>query len=220
MNILEIFQQQDAILMTVFLLLIGMSVISWWMIFFKISVNVKEQKAIKMFQSKVMSQLHWVNQLKQQDACCKNTGVETVITDALNYISSLPQGSDTDRKEKLLSSYLSQTLDNIRVGFDGGLTLLASVGSSAPFIGLFGTVWGIYVALHKISIAGNASLNVVAGPIGESLIATAVGLFAAIPAVLAYNYFVRRNRLMLQDLRHIAEQIALSASVSSLSKGA
>ncbi|MBN8531906.1 MAG: MotA/TolQ/ExbB proton channel family protein [Alphaproteobacteria bacterium] len=108
--------------------------------------------------------------------------------------------------------HLAQTLDGLRVWMDRGLTLLASVGSSAPFIGLFGTVWGIYGALTRISAAGNASLNVVAGPMGEALVATAVGLFAAIPAVLAYNAFVRANRLLIQDYRHLAEQLAAYAT--------
>jgi biopolymer transport protein ExbB len=104
---------------------------------------------------------------------------------------------------------LTQALDTIRVWLDKGLTILASIGSSAPFIGLFGTVWGVYNALTKIAAAGNASLNVVAGPMGEALVMTAVGLFAAIPAVLAYNAFVRTNRVLVQDLRHVAEQLAL-----------
>jgi biopolymer transport protein ExbB len=102
---------------------------------------------------------------------------------------------------------LTQALDNIKVKLDSGLTTLASIGSSAPFIGLFGTVWGIYGALTKIAAAGNASLNVVAGPMGEALVATAIGLFAAIPAVLAYNAFVRYNRVLAQNFRHIAEQL-------------
>ena len=92
------------------------------------------------------------------------------------------------------------------------MTVLASIGSSSPFIGLFGTVWGIYNALSNIAIQGNAGLSVVAGPMGEALIATAIGLFAAIPAVLAYNSFVRLNRLLVQNLRHIAEQITVYLS--------
>lgn len=107
--------------------------------------------------------------------------------------------------------HLIQKLDEIRFRLDHGLTILASIGSSAPFIGLFGTVWGIYHALTDIASQGNAGLNVVAGPMGEALIATAIGLFAAIPAVLAYNAFVRSNRLLVQNLRHVAEQITIYA---------
>ena len=108
--------------------------------------------------------------------------------------------------------HLAQTLDEIRFGLDKGLTILASIGSSAPFIGLFGTVWGIYNALNNIATQGNAGLSVVAGPMGEALVATAIGLFAAIPAILAYNSFTRLNRLLVQNLRHIAEQMTVYLS--------
>jgi biopolymer transport protein ExbB len=82
--------------------------------------------------------------------------------------------------------------------------MLASIGSTAPFVGLFGTVWGIMHALQDISQAKSASLDVVAGPIGEALIATAIGIAAAIPAVLAYNYFLRRIKLFEAELEYFA----------------
>jgi biopolymer transport protein ExbB len=78
---------------------------------------------------------------------------------------------------------------------EAGLTVLATVGSTAPFVGLLGTVWGIYGALIRIGASGNASIDAVAGPVGEALIMTALGLFVAIPAVLAYNFFTRLNRV-------------------------
>jgi biopolymer transport protein ExbB len=78
---------------------------------------------------------------------------------------------------------------------EAGLTVLATVGSTAPFVGLLGTVWGIYHALIRIGMSGNASIDAVAGPVGEALIMTAIGLFVAIPAVLAYNFFTRLNRV-------------------------
>ena len=78
---------------------------------------------------------------------------------------------------------------------EAGLTVLATVGSTAPFVGLLGTVWGIYHALIRIGMSGNASIDAVAGPVGEELIMTAIGLFVAIPAVLAYNFFTRLNRV-------------------------
>jgi len=82
--------------------------------------------------------------------------------------------------------------------------LLASIGSTSPFVGLFGTVWGIMYALQDITKAGNASLDVVAGPIGEALIATAVGIAVAVPAVLAYNFFLRRMKTVIADLDDFA----------------
>jgi biopolymer transport protein ExbB len=81
------------------------------------------------------------------------------------------------------------------LGLESGLTVLATTGSSAPFVGLLGTVWGIYHALIKIGSSGDASISAVAGPVGEALIMTALGLFVAIPALLAYNAFVRYNRI-------------------------
>jgi len=77
---------------------------------------------------------------------------------------------------------------------ESGLTVLATVGATAPFVGLLGTVWGIYHALIRIGASGDASISAVAGPVGEALIMTAIGLFVAIPAVLAYNFFSRLNR--------------------------
>ncbi len=90
---------------------------------------------------------------------------------------------------------LRQSVAHESMRLEGGLTVLATVGSTAPFVGLLGTVWGIYKALITIGASGEASINVVAGPVGEALIMTAFGLFAAIPAVLAYNFYARMNRV-------------------------
>lgn len=90
---------------------------------------------------------------------------------------------------------------------ESGLTVLASIGSTAPFVGLFGTVWGIYGALIGISASGMATLDTVAGPVGEALIMTAFGLFVAIPAVLGYNAFTRANRLELSELDAFAHDL-------------
>lgn len=105
---------------------------------------------------------------------------------------------------ELIERNLKQQLQKERALFDSGLGWLASIGSTAPFVGLFGTVWGIMHALKDISSQGNASLEVVAGPIGEALIATAVGLAVAIPSVIAYNFFLRQNRKLLAHLEHFA----------------
>ena len=91
--------------------------------------------------------------------------------------------------------------------FESGLTVLASVGSTAPFIGLFGTVWGVYHALVAIGMSGQGTLDKVAGPVGEALIMTGLGLAVAIPAVLAYNFSVRRNRVVLAQLDSFAHDL-------------
>ena len=96
---------------------------------------------------------------------------------------------------------LSRQLEDATGRLQGGVTFLASVGSVAPFVGLFGTVWGILQALIAIGVAGQASIDKVAGPVGEALIMTALGLAAAVPAVLLYNWLVRRNKVITEKLR-------------------
>lgn len=109
---------------------------------------------------------------------------------------------------------LRQQLQKEKAKLDAGLGWLASIGSTAPFVGLFGTVWGIMHALKDISAQGSASLEVVAGPIGEALIATALGLAVAIPAVIAYNFFLRQNRSLLAKLEHFSTDL-LRARIES-----
>ena len=104
----------------------------------------------------------------------------------------------------VLERMLRQQLQNIQRFHERGLAVLASIGSTAPFIGLFGTVWGIMHALQDIGKSGSASLDVVAGPIGEALVATAIGIATALPAVLAYNFFLRRLKVHVTDLENFA----------------
>ncbi|MGZ5105541.1 MAG: MotA/TolQ/ExbB proton channel family protein, partial [Usitatibacter sp.] len=96
---------------------------------------------------------------------------------------------------------LQRAVDNVSSRLQDGLAFLATVGSTSPFVGLFGTVWGIYHALTAIGIAGQASIDKVAGPVGEALIMTAFGLAVAVPAVLGYNWLVRRNKVANEQLR-------------------
>jgi biopolymer transport protein ExbB len=119
---------------------------------------------------------------------------------------------------ELIERTLRQQLQKERALFDSGLGWLASIGSTAPFVGLFGTVWGIMHALKDISAQGNASLEVVAGPIGEALIATAIGLAVAIPAVIAYNFFLRQNRKLLAQLEHFATDFLRACIQNDLSQ--
>ena len=95
---------------------------------------------------------------------------------------------------------IQRAINNVQSRMQDGLALLATVGSTAPFVGLFGTVWGIYNALVKIGMSGQASIDKVAGPVGESLIMTAIGLAVAVPAVLGYNWLVRRNKAAMEDV--------------------
>jgi len=102
---------------------------------------------------------------------------------------------------------LNRAVDEENARLGGGISFLASVGSTAPFVGLFGTVWGILNALTAIGIAGQASIDKVAGPVGEALIMTAVGLAVAVPAVLCYNLLVRRNKVLNEKFRSFANDL-------------
>jgi biopolymer transport protein ExbB len=205
MNIFQSFTQGNPILMAVFLLLIGMSCASWYVIFRKIIVLKTEYTLLATFHKQYLHkpELLILSLQTTHKGCINN-----IITEA-NILKPLLHNLDLPEQREIISMHLAQVLDLIKIRLDGGLTLLASVSNSAPFIGLFGTVLGIYGALLEVSAKGSAGLNVVAGPMGEALTATAVGLFAAIPAALAYNIFLRYNRLIVQDLRHISEQFSI-----------
>jgi len=102
---------------------------------------------------------------------------------------------------------IQRAVETIQSRLQGGLAFLATVGSTAPFVGLFGTVWGIYHALTAIGIAGQASIDKVAGPVGEALIMTAIGLATAVPAVLGYNWLVRRNKTAIERVRNFSSDL-------------
>lgn len=115
--------------------------------------------------------------------------------------------SETRSYDEFIAQALRRVIGQEAMRLETGLTLLASVGSIAPFIGLFGTVWGIYHALGSIAVGGQATVDKVAGPVGEALIMTAFGLAVAIPAVLAYNALVRDNRLLMGEMETFAHDL-------------
>ncbi|HEX7054367.1 MAG TPA: MotA/TolQ/ExbB proton channel family protein [Burkholderiales bacterium] len=115
--------------------------------------------------------------------------------------------NDAGSSAEFLTRAMRRVIDEDTARLESGLTVLASVGSTAPFIGLFGTVWGVYHALVAIGLSGQGTLDKVAGPVGEALIMTGLGLAVAIPAVLAYNGFVRANRLLLARLDGFAHDL-------------
>jgi biopolymer transport protein ExbB len=117
---------------------------------------------------------------------------------------------------------IQRSVEKIQSRLQEGLAFLATVGSTAPFIGLFGTVWGIYHALTAIGIAGQASIDKVAGPVGEALIMTAIGLGVAVPAVLGYNWLVRRNKGAMEEVRAFGadlHSVLLSGAMSKSEAG-
>jgi biopolymer transport protein ExbB len=118
---------------------------------------------------------------------------------------------------------VQRAVDKVQSRLADGLSFLATVGSTSPFIGLFGTVWGIYGALTNIGMTGNASIDKVAGPVGEALIMTALGLLVAVPAVLGYNWLVRRNKTAMEDVRSFSadvHSVLISGAMSTSQAGA
>ncbi|MGB7481573.1 MAG: MotA/TolQ/ExbB proton channel family protein [Burkholderiaceae bacterium] len=128
------------------------------------------------------------------------------------HAGSLNAASD---QSELITRTLRREINRVSARLEGGLTALASVGATAPFVGLFGTVWGIYHALLAVSATGTVQIDKVAGPVGEALIMTALGLVVAIPAVLAYNAFTRVNRLTLAELDGFAHDLHAHLTVGS-----
>ena len=137
-----------------------------------------------------------------------NSAFRTIVDDGLK-ATEHHEGKLTDTVDlnEWVTLSLARSTDAVNARLQGGLSFLASVGSTAPFVGLLGTVWGIYHALIAIGIAGQASIDKIAGPVGEALIMTAFGLIVAVPAVLGYNWLVRRNKVAIERVRNFAADI-------------
>ena len=181
------------------IILVIMSMGSWYIMF----VKVYEQA--KLFrQARIVQASFW-------GAGSVNEGINGLKDGtAFRYIAESGVKAGQHHEGKLLEQIdlntwitmsVTRAVDNVTSRLQDGLAFLATVGSTAPFVGLFGTVWGIYHALTAIGIAGQASIDKVAGPVGEALIMTAFGLAVAVPAVLGYNWLVRRNKVALEQLR-------------------
>lgn len=142
---------------------------------------------------------------------------------AAHHRQTKPQLHDTLDISDWLTRCLRNSIDEATAHLQGGLAILASVGSTAPFVGLFGTVWGIYHALLAIGLSGQSTIDKVAGPIGEALIMTALGLAVAIPAVLGYNALVRYNKTVIAKLNRFAHDLhayyTTGARVNAASSG-
>ncbi|MDN3378677.1 MULTISPECIES: MotA/TolQ/ExbB proton channel family protein [unclassified Pseudoalteromonas] len=206
-GIAALWQQSDAVIKFVGFSLLAMSLASWAVIFIRLFSILKLRKA------KCLVIDFW----QQQDI---NKGVE-LLAEQAHFQQLAMQGLQAkeqhqNHEEQLqgqvpladwLTTALKNNIDDTRESLSGGLAILASVGSTSPFIGLFGTVWGIYHALVGIGVSGSASIDKVAGPVGEALIMTAFGLAVAIPAVLAYNAISRGNKSVIIQLNRFASQL-------------
>jgi len=164
-------------------------------------VKLFEQQKI-MNQGKRMRSTFWQSANLREGAgkLEKNSAYRQIVDDGILALEQHDKLTDPiDQHDWMLNS-LARSQGAIASKLSTGLALLATVGSTAPFVGLFGTVVGIYRALIKIGASGDASITTVAGPVGEALIMTALGLVVAVPAVLAYNWLIRRNKTIMEDL--------------------
>jgi len=149
------------------------------------------------------------------------TDAVLALQQAVNGLHSRMQSLLPDQRKSVAEQALLRQINRTRVESERGLQILGTTAAVAPFVGLFGTVWGIFHALHAIGVSGQAGLGQVAGPVGEALIMTGLGLAVAIPAVLGYNVCVRLNRKMLAQLQDEAHQVLIEqllppASTSSV----
>jgi biopolymer transport protein ExbB len=189
--------QGDIVAKGTLLILVLMSMGSWYVIVTKLVEQSKNMRFAKAVQDGFWN----AGTLRQ--------GADTLSEDSpFRFIAEKGLESATKHTGLLgavdfntwVTMSIQRAINNVQSRMQDGLAVLATVGSTGPFVGLFGTVWGIYNALVKIGMSGQASIDKVAGPVGESLIMTAIGLAVAVPAVLGYNWLVRRNKAVMEDV--------------------
>ncbi|HEY0686362.1 MAG TPA: MotA/TolQ/ExbB proton channel family protein [Steroidobacter sp.] len=199
-------RQADELSYAILIILVAMSLACWFVILTKLwdqrSIGKDFQQAQKKFWS--AGSLH--------DGLATLSGSDNVFRmlaeDGIR-ASHYHQGHLTEKValNDWLAVALHRSIESVSARLSGGLAILATTGSVSPFIGLLGTVWGILNALTGISLSGNPSLEQIAGPIGEALIMTAIGLFVAVPAVMGYNWLLRRNKALQEKMRVFAADV-------------
>ena len=203
-GVMALWLASDAVTKAVLLLLLLMSVGSWYILLLKAmalrSMDAHYRAARESF---------W-----QADTVAKGMALLDVRS-PMRFITSSALDAAKPQSgllthvapDEWVSMQMQRAVEAVQRDLHSGLTFLATVGSVSPFVGLFGTVWGIYHALTAIGISGQASIDKVAGPVGEALIMTALGLAVAVPAVLAYNWLLSRNKLAMADVRAFANDL-------------
>ena len=211
-GMLAFIQQSDIVGQTLFGILVLMSLITWYLIVVKVLLNMRQKHRSKQFLDRFWS----AASLEQVDKDLHQYGAHDPFSRLTNQAlhasdhyarygaSSL---AEVRGSTEFVTRAMRKVLDEETARVENGLTILGSIGSTAPFVGLFGTVWGIYHALIGIGLSDGVSIAKIAGPVGEALIMTGLGLAVAIPAVLAFNAFVRRNRVMLSHLDGFAHDL-------------
>ena len=195
----------DIVAKTVLFIMVVMSMGSWYIIFTKLF----EQQKVFSSATEATKGFWSAGSIKAGAGTLKDGSAFRFIAESGLDASKHHEGSLTEQIDlhTWISMSIQRAVENINSRLQDGLAFLATVGSTAPFVGLFGTVWGIMHALTSIGIAGQASIDKVAGPVGEALIMTAIGLAVAVPAVMGYNWLIRRNKSAMERVRAFSADV-------------
>ncbi len=189
--------QGDWVAKGTLLVLVLMSMGSWYVIFTKLAEQMRLGRQARAVQEQFWS----AGSVRQgADALETSSAFRFIAEKALEGASKHTGMLGAIDFNDWVTMSIQRAIGHVQSRMQDGLAFLATVGSTAPFVGLFGTVWGIYHALVKIGVSGQASIDKVAGPVGEALIMTAIGLAVAVPAVLGYNWLVRRNKAVMEQV--------------------
>jgi len=194
-----LWSQGDFVAKGTLIIMVIMSMGSWYIIFTKLF----EQRSM-MKSAKEGSEAFWkASSVKAGVGALEEGSAFRFIAEQGIKASDHHEGTMVEAIDKhtWVTMSVDRAVGSVQSRLQDGLAFLATVGSTAPFVGLFGTVWGIYNALVKIGISGQASIDKVAGPVGEALIMTAIGLAVAVPAVMGYNWLIRRNKAVMDQTR-------------------
>lgn len=223
-GMLHFVAQTDVVGKTLFAILVLMSLVSWYLIFVKSLSNWR----IRRLSSRFLQQFWAASSLEQVENEIATHGAAEPFSHLASHAiharnHHVKYGAVRLEEKGSTSAFVTRTIrkviDEETARLENGLTVLASIGSTAPFVGLFGTVWGVYHALIGIGLSDGVSVNRIAGPVGEALVMTGLGLAVAIPAVLAYNAFVRTNRVYLAQLDAFAHDLFTFLSTGQQVKG-
>ncbi len=200
-----LWEQGDFVSRGTLIILVLMSMGSWYILITKLYESLKLSSEAKSAQRTFFKS----KTLREGTESLKAGSAFRFIADNGIAASEHHEGALTENIDhnSWVSMSVQRSLEDVQSRLQDGLAFLATVGSTAPFVGLFGTVWGIYHALTAIGIAGQASIDKVAGPVGEALIMTAIGLAVAVPAVLGYNWLVRRNKVTMESVRRFGADL-------------
>ena len=200
----SVWAQGDLVAKTTLITLAIMSLLSWYVIVAKV---LSQRRMSQQAKAAHLAFSGADSLRKGADSLAKDSPFRQIVDSSLQSMGKHESLASQVDMNTWLSQDIVRNVGALTVRSQDGLAVLATVGATAPFVGLFGTVWGIYNALVTIGVSGQASIDRVAGPVGEALIMTALGLAVAVPAVLGYNWLVRRNKLALHTVKSFGSDL-------------